>query len=243
MAITHWLDHSGQSVTKIALLSWLVAILCAVPAFADDAFNAQRAKKDAIISQIRGRDDMVHAIKNLSPADQERDLCLALNIYFEVRNCTLTESVASSYTVLNRYYDNDIPGLKNTKTSLCAVVFAPKQYSWTNDDVIPYPANKKLWRIAQSVSYTILNNPRYYNDHAKQFAMKHYITRALNDSPNAPKWSKAATFKIQFDNGSHVYMYMQPLPWYKNKYIIASRLKRLITKDAAEINKLITVGE
>ncbi|MCR5194211.1 MAG: cell wall hydrolase [Alphaproteobacteria bacterium] len=217
----------------------LISVLLINTAFAGSSFEIQKYKKDTIISKIRNNGDMVKVIKNLSPAEQERDLCLALNIYFEVRNCVIQEAVASSYTVLNRYYDNDIPGLDNTQTSLCAVVFAPKQYSWTNDDVIPYPKTKKMWKIAQSVAYTILHNERYYKDHAKLFEMKHYMTRTLNDSGYAPKWEQKASFKIQFDGGDHVYMYMKSIPWYKSKTKIAKKLKSMVNSDALEIKSLI----
>lgn len=225
-----WID-----VFKYALILALITNT----AFAATPFDIQKQKKDAIINKIQQNNDIVKAIQKLDDTEQERDLCLALNIYFEVRNCVIQEAVASSYTVLNRYYDNDIPGLSNTQTSLCAVIFAPKQYSWTNDDVIPYPKNKKMWKIAQSVAYTILHNAKYYNDHAKLFEMKHYMTRALNDSGNAPKWNQKATFKIQFDDGDHVYMYMKPIPWYKSKYWIARKLKSMINTDAAEIKAFI----
>ena len=147
------------------ILIILVAVLLPNVMFGATAYDIQKSKKDAIISQILRKDDVVKAIKNLPASEQERDLCLALNIYFEVRNCVIQEAVASSYTVLNRYYDNDVPGLSNTATSLCAVVFAPKQYSWTNDDVIPYPQNSKMWKISQSVAYAILHNERYYKEH------------------------------------------------------------------------------
>ena len=208
-------------------------------AVAATAFDVQKQKKDTIISAIQKNNDIVKAIKKLDKNEQERDLCLALNIYFEVRNCVIQEAVASSYTVLNRYYDNDIPGLSNTQTSLCAVIFAPKQYSWTNDDVIPYPKNKKMWKISQSVAYAILHNPRYYDEHAKLFEMKNYMTRTLNDSGLAPKWNKKATFKIQFDDGDHVYMYMKPIPWYKSKSKIAQQLKDMVNNDAKEIKAFV----
>lgn len=214
-------------------------LLISNAAFAATPFDVQKQKKDAIISAIRQNNDIVKAIAALPPDQQERDLCLALNIYFEVRNCVIQEAVASSYTVLNRYYDGDIPGLGGTKKSLCAVIFAPKQYSWTNDATIPYPKTKKMWRIAQSVAYTILHNPKYYDTHAKLFEMKHYMTRTLNDSGKAPKWQQQATFKIQFDGGDHVYMYMRPIPWYKSKSAIAQKLKDMVNSDAAEIKALI----
>lgn len=225
-----WID-----VFKYALILALITNT----AFAATPFDIQKQKKDAIINKIQQNNDIVKAIQKLDDTEQERDLCLALNIYFEVRNCVIQEAVASSYTVLNRYYDNDIPGLKDTQTSLCAVIFAPKQYSWTNDAVIPYPKNKKLWKISQSVAYAILHNPRYYDEHAKLFEMKHYMTRSLNDSGYAPKWEQKATFKIQFDDGDHVYMYMKPIPWYKSKYWIARKLKSMVNNDAKEIKAFI----
>lgn len=224
---------------KLLFIPLALSLLTTKVALSSSVFDVQKNKKDVIISKIREQDDIVKAIKNLNASEQERDLCLALNIYFEVRNCVIQEAIASSYTVLNRYYDDDLPGLPDTKKSLCAVIFAPKQYSWTNSAQIPYPKNKKMWQIAQSVAYTILSNEKYFNDSAKKFEIKHYITRELNDSTKAPKWSKKATFKIQFDGGSHVYMYMEPIPWYKNKSKIACQLKDMINNDAKEIKQLI----
>ena len=217
-------------------------LICSNIVFAS-SFDIQKQKKDSIINSIRKNGDIIKGIKNLNNTqEQERDLCLALNIYFEVRNCVIQEFVASSYTTLNRYYDDDIPGLSKTQTSLCAVIFAPKQYSWTNADTIPYPKNSKAWKVAQGVSYKILYNKKYYNDHAKLFAMKHYITRDLHDSGKAPKWINNAQFKIQFDGGEHVYMYMKSLPWYKSKASIAKQLKDLVNTDTNEIIDFINAN-
>lgn len=50
--------------------------------------------------------------------------CLALNIFFEARNEPVIGQIAVAHVTLNR--------VKATQQDLCAVVFAPKQFSWTD---------------------------------------------------------------------------------------------------------------
>lgn len=57
----------------------------------------------------------------------EQIRCLALNAYFEARNSSWDDMVATSYVVLNRVES------KRFRNNVCAVIEQPRQFSWTHD--------------------------------------------------------------------------------------------------------------
>jgi spore germination cell wall hydrolase CwlJ-like protein len=62
------------------------------------------------------------------PSDNiERVTCLAQNMWFEARGSSVSDQLAVAHVVLNRVADPRYPD------DICAVVWQPKQFSWTHD--------------------------------------------------------------------------------------------------------------
>jgi len=72
--------------------------------------------------------------------------CLALNIYHEARGEIATGQLAVGMVTMNRVLSPAYP------KSVCAVVYQPKQFSWTGEKAIEGPRDVQAWRAAQRVA-------------------------------------------------------------------------------------------
>lgn len=117
--------------------------------------------------------------------------CLSRNIYWESLREPLIGQIAVATITHNRVKS------KKWGNSFCKVVFAPKQFSWTNFDKIrnATPKNKNQWKRAKhsamlftkGVRVTTLENSRfYYADYIKP-----------------PVWSKKMTKTAKI--GTHIF--------------------------------------
>lgn len=88
-------------------------------------------------------------------------LCLALNVYHEARGEDLEGQFAVAQVTMNR--------AGGDPDKVCEVVFAPYQFSWTNDLVLATPQERiaradrfmpresQAWDLAKFVAKTALN--------------------------------------------------------------------------------------
>jgi len=90
-------------------------------------------------------------------------MCLALNVYHEARGEPEFGQVAVAYVTVNRAMAK--------KKTVCAVVVAPKQFSWTNDGIVRlrhgwklkesmHPKDMAAWERAWQVADHALRNPK-----------------------------------------------------------------------------------
>lgn len=136
--------------------------------------------------------------------DQVRNngkLCLACNIYHEARGESLSDQIMVGHSTMARVKDEHYPN------EICAVVWQPWQYSWTNDgnsDVVTEP---EVWReIIKSVSELVL---MHWNDDSFVIAPEDVNISDLedvkwyhNDTVN-PDWTARAD--IVWDSSAHTY--------------------------------------
>lgn len=125
---------------------------------------------------------------NLSPKEFN---CLSRNIYWESMHEVLLGQVSVAQVTYNRVLSG------KWGNSFCSVIFAPKQFSWTNFKKIrnAVPKNKKQWERAQHSAMLFDNGVRVTNFADTQFYFAEYI--------RAPSWSKSMdkTAKI----GQHIF--------------------------------------
>jgi spore germination cell wall hydrolase CwlJ-like protein len=93
-------------------------------------------------------------------------LCLALNIWHEARGLDRQAQLAVAHVTLNRARMDASAGSTSHETvhSICSVVYAPYQMSWTllvvGADRIP-PPNSASWITAQYLAQDALTSPDF----------------------------------------------------------------------------------
>jgi N-acetylmuramoyl-L-alanine amidase len=113
--------------------------------------------------------------------------CLARNIYHEARGEPLEGQLAVAQVTLNRVQS---PRYHNT---VCGVVYAYKQFSWTLDKH-KRVRDAKAWRSALDVSRAVLTK----SVHLPEFRATHFHTLQVK-----PYWAKTKTRVAVI--GNHVF--------------------------------------
>ena len=93
--------------------------------------------------------------------------CIALAVYFEARSEPIAIQQMVADVVLNRVEDKRYPN------DVCAVVWEPKQFSWTHDGKSDIPRNRKAWVTAQAVA-------RDSVEREQRFQATHYLNQGVN---------------------------------------------------------------
>jgi N-acetylmuramoyl-L-alanine amidase len=96
--------------------------------------------------------------------DERSVACLARNVYFEARGEPLAGQYAVAEVTMNRR------GWGPFRKTVCAVVYEPAAFSWTNDRRLPQPTGE-AWTSAQRVAEAVywqkhtptLPGVRYYH--------------------------------------------------------------------------------
>lgn len=118
-------------------------------------------------------------------ADQQE--CLAHNIYFEARGESRLGQEAVAWVTLNRVMDPAHPD------TICSVVWAPWQFSWTNDGLTDTPAAGEAWTDAQAIAAKVTEIWNPYDDPTEGSVMFH--ASSVN-----PDWSKSFSKIVRIDN-------------------------------------------
>jgi spore germination cell wall hydrolase CwlJ-like protein len=111
-------------------------------------------------------------------------VCLAKNIYHEARGESLRGKLAVAKVTLNRVASGKF------KNSICAVVYQPYQFSWTNSKYKPI-LDKQAWTESLHLAKLLMLNPEL----SKTNAMYYHSTKVN------PKWQLDRIDKI----GNHVF--------------------------------------
>jgi spore germination cell wall hydrolase CwlJ-like protein len=94
---------------------------------------------------VRALDTIIPEVQNAAQADQDQMLCLALNIYHEIRGGSSRDQWAVAYVTYNRTKRGVFRA-----PSLCAVVWAPGQFSWTRWSMrAQLPRDQSQWAECQ----------------------------------------------------------------------------------------------
>lgn len=76
--------------------------------------------------------------------------CLALNIYHEARGERVEGQIAVAQVTINRTKHEEWP------STICEVVYQPKQFSWTHLIKEHTPSEAKAWSIAQTIARDVM---------------------------------------------------------------------------------------
>jgi spore germination cell wall hydrolase CwlJ-like protein len=92
---------------------------------------------------------------SVPPDDIESVTCLAQNIWFEARGSIVDDQLAVAHVVLNRVEDPRYPD------DVCAVVWQPKQFSWTHDgrsDRVSFanPIDRRIWKTLVQLAVAVM---------------------------------------------------------------------------------------
>lgn len=125
-------------------------------------------------------------------------MCLALNGYYEARGETADQEVASGAVVLNRLS----VGFRGA-TTICEVVYTPKQFSWvdTHGTAVPNFENsseRKAWERSVLIAKRLLDSDATYIDPTNG-AVYYY-------NPSIVKWKYAKYYIETAILGNHRFM-------------------------------------
>ncbi len=119
-----------------------------------------------------------------APQDVE---CLAKNIYHESRGEPFHGQVAVALVTVNRVAS----GL--FQDTLCKAVYAPKQFSWTQDKSKKVK-DQKAWAEAMEIATAVLSRRIYEPDFTAVYFHANYVL---------PKWAKTKTITAKI--GKHIF--------------------------------------
>lgn len=107
-------------------------------------------------SAVRAAGPLIPEIQRASATDQDEMLCMALNIYHEITGGSARDQWAVAFVTINRTKRRAF----NART-ICAVVWAPSQFSWTRRSIGGLiPREKAAWVESQRKAALILSGER-----------------------------------------------------------------------------------
>lgn len=187
---------------------------------------AQQSEKEiAILNQLEKESLIAPDIKKLKVNDKNNVLCLALNIYNEVRGSSVEDQIATTYVVFNRHNSSEYPlTLRTNEQNLCNIIFDKYQFCWTNGK-INAPKEKESWKHSQELAKKLYTN-KEHQKLAKQFALKHYVVSSMLNDTHKPNWINKR--KLTINIGKHSYMAIKEdlNDTYKNRLRILDAIKR-----------------
>lgn len=140
-----------------------------------------------------------HTAKEVSWMHKQRH-CLALNIYHEARSefdhwATVQGKRVSgaqlvAETTLNR--------AKLSGKSICATVFEPSQFSWTNDGKSDWASNQEFWKRSLQLSNKLV--AQYYIDKRKPLDVTDFYAHYKVQ----PSWANA--YRLVVRVGNHTFL-------------------------------------
>lgn len=120
----------------------LLVLLCLATPSTASASTPERIQ--TVNNTVRESSGVIPEIQGASDVDQNEMLCLALNIYHEIRGGHERDQWAVGFVTLNRV-KRHIWG-----NTICAVVYAKSQFSWTVREVrTMVPREVNAWRECQ----------------------------------------------------------------------------------------------
>ena len=130
-------------------------------------------RMDRIEEHIQRLDDIVQTSQQIKYTTNDVD-CLTKNIYYEAGVESRTGKYAVAHVTVNRLNEG------RWGNTVCKVVYAKKQFSWTLQKSLPKP-NKALWEESRDVAIKVLNGARVVGLQQARYYHATYI--------KPPKWA------------------------------------------------------
>lgn len=165
-----------------------------------DNGDKQIKKRNEMIEKLKNNDLIISPIKSLNNEQQDSALCLAMNVYNEARSSSVEDMIAVSLTVLSRHKSGKY--VNGKENNICNVVFAEKQYSWTNVETINLPKEKGAWVKSQTIALLLITDTNVLN-RIRDVKFKHYVLTSLFESTTDKWFNQAKSTKII---GAHTYL-------------------------------------
>ena len=145
----------------------------------------------ALLTAVRAQGDIIPEIGQADQTDQDQMLCMALNIYHEIRGGTSRDQWAVGFVTLNRTHHDAFKA-----DTVCDVVWSPGQFSWTRWPLrAQVPHEKAAWIESQHKAVLLLSGEKM-NDPTDGSTF--FYQARLNFS-----WTRRLVNKIRI--GAHVF--------------------------------------
>lgn len=119
----------------------------AIPQFVEEPIIFPEPELAPVLPEAGNLAAMVSAVRAMPDVGLDRDLeCLATAVYFESKGEPLEGQLAVAQVILNRV-DKGRFG-----RDICAVVKAPKQFSFVRGGQLPAPRNMQQWETARAIA-------------------------------------------------------------------------------------------
>jgi spore germination cell wall hydrolase CwlJ-like protein len=118
------------------------------PAFdiVEEPFKPVEPELGPILPEASSLPAMVRAVRAEPVALTDEQQCLAVAVYFEAKGEPLDGQLAVAEVVLNRVERGRFG------QGICAVVKAPKQFSFVRAGRMPTPSDAQAWKTAQAIA-------------------------------------------------------------------------------------------
>ena len=126
-------------------------------------------------------------INKIQVAKEAEIACLAKNIYMEARGESLQGQIAVAQVTVNRARSGQF------QETVCSVVYAPKQFSWTNKKTTPIK-DSKAWIHSKDIARAVLTN----SVPLPAFKALYFHTRQVN-----PRWNRNKQIVAKI--GNHIF--------------------------------------
>ncbi len=148
-------------------------------------------KYQTLHTAVRSLNTLIPEISAANRTEQEQMLCLALNIYHEIRGGTPRDQWAVAFVTLNRTKRSAFKA-----RNVCDVVWAPGQFSWTRWAMrAQLPRENGSWKESQRKAFLLLSGEKM-NDPTN--GSTHFYQARLN-----PGWARRLVNKVRI--GSHMF--------------------------------------
>lgn len=109
----------------------------------------ETTKFEPLHAAVCQMDNLIPELKSADRDEQDEMLCMALNLYHEIRGKSPRDQWAVAFVVLNRIKHN-----RFSQQTVCGVVWAPGQFSWTRRNIASQlPREKAAWMESQKTAY------------------------------------------------------------------------------------------
>lgn len=113
-------------------------------------------KYQELHTAVRGAGNLIPQIQQANVTDQDQILCMALNIYHEIRGGSPRDQWAVAYVTINRTKRSAFRA-----STICKVVWARGQFSWTRKSMkAQIPRENGAWVESQRKAALILAGER-----------------------------------------------------------------------------------
>lgn len=157
----------------------------------DQAAAETPTRYQGLHTAVRAAGNLIPQIQQASRTDQDQMLCMALNIYHEIRGGSTRHQWAVGFVTINRTKRSAFKA-----RSVCQVVWAPGQFSWTRWSMrAQLPREKAAWVECQRKAALLLAGEKM-NDPTN--GSTHFYQARLN-----PGWAQRLVSRIRIE--SHMF--------------------------------------